>query len=211
MRAVDDRASRNLIRRGRRFLDRAYDADDAFAAVAALLREEKAVRMTKTKTPEDAASSSSENEPARRRRRSARRRRLKKSRTKTLVRRTKEETKSRERKSVWQKSRVLRRRSRSSGLPARRFSARRQESGLEISASQTASADSEAASVWRRRHGGDEKTRASSSCRVRLARRDVVRAEGARGFGETRRDKPSTAAFGNAEVMACSEGSSRRT
>ena len=41
-----------------------HDADDAFAAVAALLREEKAVRMTKTKTPEDAASSSSENEPA---------------------------------------------------------------------------------------------------------------------------------------------------
>ena len=44
---------------------RVHDADDAFAcAVAALLREEKAVRMTKTKTPEDAASSSSENEPA---------------------------------------------------------------------------------------------------------------------------------------------------
>ena len=167
-----------------------HDADDAFAAVAALLREEKAVRMTKTKTQENAASSSSENEPAfAADEKSRERRRLcsPKQKKKPEVARTE--------KRLAKNSRPSRRRSHGSGLPARRFSARRQESSLEISASQTTKAPTTATRARRARRPTTATTTKKKRALVvvvvvvvvvvRLARRDVVRAEGARGFGET--------------------------
>ena len=176
-----------------------HDAEDAFAAVAALLREEKAgKRRTKTKTPEH-ASSSSENEPARvddvdprGAERTAKGLAIKKKRTsfpkKTLTR-------------LGPPSAAFL--GASSGIQSRNLGVSNDENESvsndgDASASSAASDDDDESE---KKHAPPYSSSSSSSSSFdwRAEIWSVLKARA--GLEKLRRDKPSTAAFGNAEVM----------
>jgi len=177
-----------------------HDAEDAFAAVAALLREEKAGKRrtkTKTKTPERASSeTSSENEPARvadvdprGAERTAKGLAEKKKRTsfpkKTLTR-------------LGPPSAAFL--GASSGIQSRNLGVSNDENESasndgDASASSAASDDDD---DGEKKHAPYSSS-SSSSFDWRAEIWSVLKARA--GLEKLRRDKPSTAAFGNAEVM----------
>ena len=182
-----------------------HDADDAFAAVAALLREEKAVRMTKTKTQENAASSSSENEPAfvaDEKKVANEDARSPKQKKKPEVARTEK----RLAKKLASFPKTLTRLGppsaaflgASSGIQSRNLGVSNDESADdgEASASGAASDDGD---DDEKKHEHARLSSSSSSFDWRAEMWSVLKARA--GLEKLRRDKPSTAAFGNAEVM----------
>ena len=169
-----------------------HDAEDAFAAVAALLREEKAGKRrtkTKTKTPERASSeTSSENEPARvadvdprGAERTAKGLAKKKKRTsfpkKTLTR-------------LGPPSAAFL--GASSGIQSRNL-------GVSNDENESASNDGDASASSAASDDDDDGEKKIKKFDWRAEIWSVLKARA--GLEKLRRDKPSTAAFGNAEVM----------
>jgi len=175
-----------------------HDAEDAFAAVAALLREEKAgKRRTKTKTPERASSeTSSENEPACVADVDPRGADEKKDANEVaneVARQPKQKKKSFPKKTLTRlgppSAAFL---GASSGIQSRNL-------GVSNDENESASNDGDASASSAASDDDDDGEKKIKKFDWRAEIWSVLKARA--GLEKLRRDKPSTAAFGNAEVM----------
>ena len=176
-----------------------HDAEDAFAAVAALLREEKAgKRRTKTKTPERASSeTSSENEPA----------------CVADEKKDANEVANKDARQPKQKKKPTKKKKGTSfpkktltrlGPPSAAFlgaSSGIQSRNLGVSndENESASNDGDASASSAASDDDDDGEKKIKKFDWRAEIWSVLKARA--GLEKLRRDKPSTAAFGNAEVM----------
>jgi len=175
-----------------------HDAEDAFAAVAALLREEKAgKRRTKTKTPERASSeTSSENEPACVADvdpRGADEKKVANEVANEDARQPKQKKKSFPKKTLTRlgppSAAFL---GASSGIQSRNL-------GVSNDENESASNDGDASASSAASDDDDDGEKKIKKFDWRAEIWSVLKARA--GLEKLRREKPSTAAFGNAEVM----------
>jgi len=175
-----------------------HDAEDAFGAVAALLREEKAgKRRTKTKTPERASSeTSSENQPACVADvdpRGADEKKVANEVANEDARQPKQKKKSFPKKTLTRlgppSAAFL---GASSGIQSRNL-------GVSNDENESASNDGDASASSAASDDDDDGEKKIKKFDWRAEIWSVLKARA--GLEKLRRDKPSTAAFGNAEVM----------
>ena len=183
-----------------------HDAEDAFAAVAALLREEKAgKRRTKTKTPERASSeTSSENEPACVADVDPRGADEKKDANEVAnedARQPKQKKKPTKKKkgTSFPKKTLTRLGPPSAAFLGASSGIQSRNLGVSNDENESASNDGDASASSAASDDDDDGEKKIKKFDWRAEIWSVLKARA--GLEKLRRDKPSTAAFGNAEVM----------